>query len=96
MGRPVVRIGDSNSAGGVAVQGHMNVTVNGRPAAKQGSRVTPHPCCGSPGCGIHCAAAAAFPGSVSVTMNGIPVLRIGDIDTCGHSRATGAFDCTIG
>ena len=96
MGRPVVRIGDINSAGGVAVQGHMNVTVNGRPAARQGSRVTPHPCCGAPGCGIHCAATAAFPGSFSVTMNGIPVLRIGDIDTCGHPRATGAFDCTIG
>jgi len=96
MGRPCVRIGDRNSAGGVAVQGHMNVTVNGRPAAKQGSRVTPHPCCGAPGCNIHCSAIAAFPGSFSVTMNGIPVLRIGDIDTCGHARASGAMDCTIG
>jgi uncharacterized Zn-binding protein involved in type VI secretion len=39
MGRLVVRVGDINSAGGVAVQGHRNITVNGRLAAKQGSIV---------------------------------------------------------
>lgn len=94
MGKPVVRVGDINSAGGVVVQGHPNITVNGRLAAKQGSRVTPHPCCGAPGCNIHCVAIAAYPGSRLVTMNGIPTLRIGDKDTCGHPRATGSPNCT--
>ena len=94
MGRPIVRLGDINSAGGKLVSGHMNITVNGRPAGKQGGRVTPHPCCGLPGCDIHCKATAAYPGSFKVTMNGIPALRIGDIDTCFHQRATGSMNTT--
>ena len=94
MGRPVVRRGDKNSAGGVLIVGHRNITVNGIPAGKQGGRVTPHPCCGRPGCSIHCAASAAYPGSRLVSMNGIPTLRIGDVDTCGHPRANGSRDVT--
>lgn len=96
MGRPIVRLGDVNAAGGAVIQGHMNVTADGRPLARLGSRVTPHPCCGAKGCGIHCAATAAFPGSVLVTANGIPVLRVGDTDSCGHPRATGSFGVTSG
>ena len=89
--KALVRRGDINSAGGVALQGHSNVTANGKPVAKQGSRVSPHPCCGAPGCGIHCAATAAYGGSSTVTANGIRVLRkSSDIDTCGHSRAQGS------
>jgi len=91
----VVRVGDINSAGGSAVAGHPNILVNYRPAAVQGSPVTPHPCCGAPGCGIHCAATAAFPGKSTVLMNGIPTLRTGDTDTCGHTRATGSFDVVV-
>ena len=94
MGRPVVRLGDKNSAGGVLTQGHMNITVNGRPAGKQGGRVTPHPCCGRPGCSIHCKATAAYPGSSKVSMNGIPTLRVGDKDSCFHPRADGSQNCT--
>ena len=88
MGRPVVRIGDINSAGGVAVQGHMNITVNGRPAARQGSRVTPHPCCGAPGCSIHCAANITG-GSPTVWAEGKPVHKVMDVDTCAHPRVQG-------
>jgi uncharacterized Zn-binding protein involved in type VI secretion len=91
----VVRVGDINSAGGSAVAGHPNILVNYRPAAVQGSPVTPHPCCGQPGCGIHCAANAAFPGKFTVLLNGIPTLRTGDTDTCGHTRATGSFDVVV-
>ena len=93
--RKLVRRGDRNSAGGVAIQGHSNVTANGRLTAKQGSRVTPHPCCGAPGCGIHCAASAAYPGSSVVTINGIRALRVGDVDTCGHPRATGSSNVVL-
>ena len=89
--KALVRRGDINSAGGVAIQGHSNVTANGKPVAKQGSRVTPHFCCGLPGCAIHCSATAAYGGSSTVTANGIRVLRMSmDIDSCGHPRAQGS------
>ena len=91
----VVRVGDINSAGGQAIAGHPNILVNYRPAATQGSPVTPHPCCGAPGCGIHCAATAAFPGKPTVLMNGIPTLKTGDVDTCGHTRATGSNNTIV-
>ena len=46
-----VRIGDPNSAGGIAVgTGASSVIINGRPACLTGTSVTPHPCCGAPGC----------------------------------------------
>ena len=89
--KALVRRGDINSAGGVAIQGHANVTCNGKQVARQGSKVTPHFCCGLPGCAIHCSATAAYGGSSTVTANGIRVLRkSSDIDTCGHSRAQGS------
>lgn len=91
----VVRIGDINSAGGQAISGHSNTLVNARPAARQGTKVTPHPCCGSPGCGIHCSANAAYPGKLTVTINGIPMLKTGDTDTCGHSRASGSNNVIV-
>lgn len=91
----VVRVGDINSAGGQATSGHSNILVNYIPAARQGSTVTPHPCCGAPGCGIHCAATAAFPGKSTVLMNGIPTLKTGDVDTCGHVRATGSNNTIV-
>lgn len=97
MAIPVVRRGDRNSAGGVLTQGHGNILVNSRPAGKQGGRVTPHPCCPRPGCGIHCNATAAYSGSKKVLMNGIPGLRVGaDKDSCGHPRATGSSNVRIG
>ena len=94
MARPVVRIGDINSGGGKAVTPVSNVTANGRPFARFTSVVTPHPPCPLPP--IHCVARAAFPASRRVTAGGTPVLRIGDIDTCGHSRATGSMNVTAG
>ena len=91
----VVRVGDINSAGGQAIAGHSNILVNYIPAAIQGSPVTPHPCCGAPGCGIHCAANAACTGKPTVLMNGIPTLQTGDVDTCGHVRATGSNNTIV-
>ena len=89
--KALVRKGDVNSRGGIALQGHSNVTCNGKQVAKYGSKVSPHPCCPKPGCNIHCAATAARPGSSTVTANGIRVLRMSmDIDSCGHSRAQGS------
>jgi len=30
-----------------------------------------------------------------VLMNGIPTLRTGDVDTCGHARATGSANTIV-
>ena len=92
--KPVVRVGDANSGGGIATTPHMNITVNGRPMAKWLSAVTPHPPCPKPA--IHCSAKAAFPGSKKVTANGVPVMRVGDKDTCGHARAKGSMNVVCG
>jgi len=94
--KPVQRRGDPNSAGGIGVLGHPNITVNGRLMLKRMSPVTPHPCCGAPGCSKHCCAFAANPGSMTVTATGVRVLRDGDKDTCGHSRVKGSFNVVCG
>ena len=94
MARPVVRIGDRNTAGGEAVTPVPTVTANGRPFARFMSIVTRHPPC--PRVPIHCRARAATPGSSRVTAGGTRVLRIGDEDTCGHSRSTGSMNVIAG
>ena len=80
--------------GGMVIQGHSNVIVNGRPMAKYMSVVTPHIPCPFPP--IHCFAHAAFPASRKVTAKGVPVLRVGDIDTCLHPRMTGSMNVVCG
>ena len=92
--KSVVRKGDMNLGGGVIVQGHSNITVNGKALGKYMSIVTPHiPCPFPPD---HCLAFAAFPGSSKVTANGKRVLRVGDIDTCFHPRVTGSRNVVCG
>ena len=95
MAQMIVRVGDINVAGGVAIMPVRNVTANGRPLAKFMSFVTPHPPC--PFVPIHCAASAALPGSMKVSAGGMPVLRtFSDVDTCFHPRMTGSFNVTAG
>lgn len=91
----VVRKGDANSAGGIATSGSADVLVNGRGVVPPGTSVTPHPCCGAPGCGIHCAASTSG-GSATVFANGKPIILVGDSDTCGHPRAQGSPNVFIG
>lgn len=92
----VCRVGDKNSAGGVIVTGNPTVLVNNRPVAVLGSPVTPHPCCGkSPACAPHCAAKTTTT-NYTVLVNGKPITTVGDIDTCGHPRASGSFNVIVG
>jgi uncharacterized Zn-binding protein involved in type VI secretion len=92
----VQRVGDRNSAGGVILNGDSTVLINGRAAAIQGASVSPHPCCGRRGCPpTHCNAKTQAAGS-SVLVNGIPMVLANDIDTCGHARASGSPDVTVG
>jgi len=85
----VQRQGDPNGSGGVNTSGVASVRVNSRPIVVPGISVTPHPCCGQNGCGIHCSAVTSG-GSGSVRAGGKPVIRDGDSDTCGHSRVAGS------
>lgn len=91
----VVRVGDANSSGGIALQGIASVVVNGRPISVVGNPVTPHPCCGSKGCGAHCSATTTT-GSSTVIAGGIPVEYVGCVDTCGHARAQGSPNTVVG
>lgn len=90
-----VRIGDVNSAGGAAVgPGALSVIINGRPACLTGTKVTAHPCCGAPGCSIHCSASTTL-GSMSVIAENKPINYVGSPDTCFHPRALGSLDVII-
>ena len=92
---PVQRQGDPNGAGGVNTSGVASVRVNGRPIVVPGISVSPHPCCGQPGCGIHCSAVTSGV-SGSVRAGSKAVIRNGDADTCGHSRVAGSGDVRAG
>lgn len=93
---PAVRIGDPNIMGGLAVfPGALSVLINGRPASTTGTLVTPHPCCGEPGCEIHCVAFTTL-GSLSVLAEGKPINYVGSPDTCFDPRAFGSLDVIVG
>ena len=88
-GRPIQRTGDFNSGGGVIIGGgQSNVLINGRPAAKPGSLVTPHIGCSKKGW-KHCIATTT-PTSATVLANGSPLVLTGGKDTCGHGRVGGS------
>lgn len=91
----VQRVGDPNTAGGIVTSGIASVRVNGRAVVVPGMSVTPHPCCGQPGCAIHCSAVTQG-GSGSVRAGGRGMIRSGvDVDTCGHPRAAGSSTVRI-
>lgn len=98
MARPLVRAGDANGAGGIVTPALCAKTVFAqfRPVALPGAGVTPHPCCGARGCGMHCVARVTTSGAGRVIVEGRPVVVVGDIDTCGHPRVTGSLTVIVG
>ena len=96
MPGPVCRIGDANEVGGVILQGDPTIIVEFQPIAFFGALVSPHPCCGAKGCPpIHCCAEIESE-NYTVLVNGFPIVTVGDIDTCGDIRATGATSVIVG
>ena len=91
----VQRQGDPNTSGGINTSGVGSVRVNNRLIVVPGIGVTPHPCCGQSGCGIHCSAVTSG-GSGTVRAGFKPVIRNEDIDTCGHSRTAGSLSVRAG
>jgi len=90
MGRPVHRLGDINTSGAPIIFAKaVTVVAGGAPVGTTGDVVMPHgkPPHSSPVTG---------PGSPTVLAQGVPVNRQGDVDTCGHPRATGYPPVLIG
>ena len=94
----VQRQGDTNSEGGAATSGVASVRVNGKPIVVDGVTVSahapwpqrrnnPHP--------PHAAASTAG-GRGTVRAGGKPVVRTGNVDTCGHARTGGSPDVRAG
>ena len=92
----VCRVGDVNELGGAIIEGDPTILVEGIPIAFYGAEVSPHPCCGEEGCPpIHCAAQVESE-NYTVLVGGFPIITVGDIDTCGDARMTGATTVIAG
>ena len=93
---PIVRVGDINAAGGIAIAPRPTVLSSMQPLASFGSPVTPHPYCGTPGFEIHCVVVITG-GATTVYAEGLPVHRaFSDIDSCAHPRTTGDLKVLVG
>jgi len=92
----IVKIGDMTADGGIiSGPGWPNITLNGIPLARPGTgtgaeglkladKITPHPCCGSPGCQVHCVSQVLAQRLIGrITVNGLPMVVMGDVPTCG-------------
>ena len=91
-GKPVQRVGDFNTGGGIAVgPGHNNVLINGVPALIPMTPFTPHLGCGKKA-PQHCVGVVAIIGNAqTVRANGEPLVLSGAKDSCKtHSRVLGS------
>lgn len=77
------RQGDTNSAGGKIVHGASTVFANGIAVGLHVSDITPH------GYGKH-KSAKTTEGSPTVFAEGVPVLRVGSGNDCGHQISQGS------
>ena len=86
----IQRMFDPNTGGGIITAiPQTTVFANSKLVAVQGSIGSAHAPCPKPP--IHCAGAwATIATQSSVFVHSIPVIRDGDIDTCGHARTAGS------
>lgn len=89
--RPIARVGDKGSHGGVILTGSHNTFVNGRPIA----RVTDLYGCATGGLHPH-GTNPIVTGSKRTTANGLPIARVGDHTACGATIITGSPNTTDG
>ena len=82
--KEIHRLGDVNNVGAaISSTKQTFAKIGGKPIATNGDDVEDH------GDGIHNNAKTAN-GADWARINGIPINRQGDADTCGHTRASGA------
>lgn len=82
------RKGDTNQVGGAIMRGASSVVCNGIPVGLHVSQITPHAPWGRPHPPHD--AAKTTEGSPTVFCEGVPVLRVGSGNTCGHSIVKGS------
>lgn len=83
------RKGDANAAGGKIVRGAGTVFANGIAVGLHVSDITPH----APG-GVH-NSAKTTDGSPTVFAEGVPVLRVGSGNSCGHKITQGSPNVNV-
>ena len=84
------RQGDANQTGGKIIRGAGTVFANGIAVGLHVSKITPHAPWGKPHPPHD--AASTTSGSPTVFAEGVPVLRVGSGNTCGHSIVEGSPD----
>jgi uncharacterized Zn-binding protein involved in type VI secretion len=89
----ISRKGDKNQEGGAIVRGASTVFVNGIPVGLHVSLVTPHSPWGKPHPPHE--NASTTDGSPTVFAEGVPVLRVGSGNNCGHSIVEGSSDVFV-
>lgn len=87
------RMGDANTTGGTIIRGAGTVFANGIAVGLHVSGITPHAPFGPPH-PPH-AAAQTTDGSPTVICEGVPVLRVGSGNTCGHKIIAGSPDIQV-
>lgn len=75
MGKPYIVLGDATSHGGSVLEGSPTTTINGKPVARVGDKVS----CPIPGHGT----CAIVSGDASCLVDEKPVARHGDKTACG-------------
>lgn len=89
----ISRKGDANQTGGKIMRGAGTVFANGVEVGLHVSGITPHAPWGRPH-PPH-SSAKTTEGSPSVFAEGVPVLRIGSGNSCGHSIVGGSGDVFV-
>ncbi len=87
------RVGDKNQVCGAIMRGASTVLANGINVGLHVSQITPHAPWGNPH-PPH-AAAKTTSGSPTVFAEGVPVLRVGSGNSCGHSIIQGSPDIQV-
>lgn len=88
------RVGDANQEGGKIMRGAGTVYANGIQVGLHVSQLTPHAPWGRKSHPPH-RAATTTQGSPTVFCEGLPVLRVGSGNTCGHSIVEGSPDVFV-
>ena len=88
------RQGDENQTGGKIIRGAGTVFANGIAVGLHVSKMTPHAPWGRKPHPPH-NAASTTEGSPTVFAEGVPVLRTGSGNSCGHSIVEGSPDVNV-
>lgn len=89
----VSRQGDANQVGGKLLRGASTVFVNGKPIALHVSKISSHAPWGKPHPPHE--SATTTQGSPTVFAEGVPVVRVGSGNSCGHSIVEGSPDVFV-